>query len=132
MPLCASCQSIQKSIRKYENLVERERPKSKRVFDFLAYELAVARRMKESAQLEGMRFENIHARPMDALDLEHIFVGVSKIAVRRELFDSDATLLNEHFSKPQQRLLFFMMSEIIRANNCKHRKFNARNSLTDI
>jgi hypothetical protein len=68
---------------------------------------------------------------MDALDLEYIFVKVSKIALRRDLFDNWATLLDHSFSKPQQRLLFYMMSKIVRANNCKHRSYKAANSLPD-
>jgi hypothetical protein len=39
--------------------------------------------------------------------------------------------LDHSFSKPQQRLLFYMMSQIIRAHHCKRRKFRARYRLPD-
>lgn len=131
LPLCASCRGIQKSIRKYEKLAERHRPKSERSFDTYGYELAVAKHMKTLAQRDGLAFGDINSRPMTALDLEHILVTVSKIAVRRDLFDNDATFLDHSFSKPQQRLLFYMMSQIVRAHHCKHRNFIAGNSLPD-
>jgi hypothetical protein len=123
LPLCASCKGIQKSIRRYEKLAETHRPKSERSFDIYGYELAVAKHMKTLAQRDGDAFEDINSRRMDALDLEHILVKVSRIAVRRDLFDNEATFLDHSFSKSQQRLLFYMMSEIVRAHNCKHRRY---------
>jgi hypothetical protein len=131
LPLCGSCKGIQKLIRKYERLAREHPPKSARSFDRYAYELAIANRMKALALQDGSQFGDIHSRPVDALDLEHILVEVSRIAVRRELFDNEATFLDQSFTKSQQRLLFFMMSEIVRAHRCKHRAYIAGNTLPD-
>jgi len=131
LPLCGSCSAIQKAIRKYEKLAQEHRPKSERSFDYYGYELAVSKQMKALAQEDGREFGDINSRSIDALDLEHILVKVSKIAVRRNLFDNDATFLDHSFSKSQQRLLFYMMSQIVRAHRCKHRSRIARNALPD-
>lgn len=131
LPLCASCRRIQRSISKYEKLAEMHRPKSERSIDKYGEELAVARQMKALAERDGAAFGNINSRSMGALDLEHILVKVSKIAVRREIFDNWATILDHSFSESQQRLLFYMVSQVVRAHNCKHRYYKAGNSLPD-
>jgi hypothetical protein len=131
LPLCGSCSAIQKAIRKYEKLAQEHRPKSERSFDHYGYKLAVSKHMKALAQKDGLEFGDINSRSIDALDLEHILVKVSKIAVRRDLFDNHATFLDHSFSKSQQKLLFYMMSEIVRAHRFKYRSFHAHNSLPD-
>ncbi len=120
-PLCASCLAIQKRIRKYEKLRRQHRPLSPKSVDRYGFELEVARQMRKSAEKDGSQFGNLNSKNLKELDPEHILCEVSRIAVRRNLFSNLATLLNENFSKPQLRLLYYMMSEIVRAYRCKHR-----------
>ncbi|HXH50527.1 MAG TPA: hypothetical protein VNM47_14380 [Terriglobia bacterium] len=130
LPLCGSCYGIRKSIRRLEKYEARVPPQMpSRSFDLIRYELDVARKMKALAEQDGNEFGDIDSRPMDALDLEHILVQVGKIAVGRELFDNCATLLDHSFGGSQQRLLFYMASEIVRAHRCKRRKHTAGYSL---
>lgn len=131
LPLCGPCKRIQSLIRKYEKLSRGCPPQSSRSFDLCRYELAVAKQMKALAEQDGAEFGEINSRPMDALDLEHILVRVSKIAVRRDLFDNEATFLDYSFSKSQQRLLFYMLSKIVGAHRCKHRRQMAAYSLPE-
>jgi len=126
LPLCGSCVQIQRGIRKYEKLASKHRPKSSRSFDHYRYELAVARHKRTLAHQDGVAFGGIASRPVDALDLERILARVSKLAVRRRAVTVDAIMLNDFYSKPQQRLLFYMMSEIVRAHRCRHRTHIAR------
>jgi hypothetical protein len=131
LPLCDSCKRIRDRIRKFERLAKENPQRAERSFDYYGSELEVARRMKALAQQDGSEFADINSRSLEALDLEHIFVKVSKIAVRRDLFGNQATFLDNSFSKSQQRLLFFMMSQIVRAHHCKHRASIARKDLLD-
>lgn len=125
-PLCGSCYRIRKSIRRLEKLeAEASKQGLSRRVDPLRFELGVAKRMRALAERDGIEFGDINVQSMDALDLEHILVQVSKIAVGKDLFDNWATILNDSFGKSQQRLLFYMASEIVRAHRRKRRKFVA-------
>jgi hypothetical protein len=85
--------------------------------------------MKTLAERDGREFGDINSRPLGALDLEHILMKVARIAVRRKLYEGYASIVERHFGKGQQRLLFYMMSEIVRADRCKHRSHLARSRL---
>ena len=84
--------------------------------------------MKMLAQRDGNLFGTIDSRPVDSVDLERILTRVSKIAVGRPLF-RNYSQLGRFFSQSQRKLLYYLMSRIVRAHHCKHRARMAVNSL---
>ncbi len=124
-PLCSSCAHIQTTIKKYERLVRTHPPEPGRAFDYYGHELKVAKQMKVLAKRDGNLFGNINSRIVSAVDVEQILSTVSRMAVGRALF-LNYSQIGRLFGDSERKLVYHLMSRIVRAHHCKHRSSMAR------
>jgi len=77
------------------------------------------------AKAEGANYGNIHKKNVAGSNLELQFSQVSKALIRKDLYDGNtANVFDWSFSPDQKRLIFYLLSRVIR-----HRERSARRSI---
>jgi len=70
-------------------------------------------------------------RPQESLALERLLREISRVAVQKDLFSGDATLLGHNFTGEQGRLLSVLLFRIIREYHRETRTRRAMNKGED-
>jgi len=119
--LCRHCYSIKTELKqRYRNyLIEKARSKTWHDMFISEYELRVAIKMAESAQIEGRSYGELNKRDVSNLDLEHEFGYLSRMVLRRDLYEHGAHLF-ECFSQSQKRYLLYIIARMLRDFNRRH------------
>jgi hypothetical protein len=123
--LCRHCYDISREVVKIEAQARAYREQGQPIQRFLDAKLDVARRMAESARVEGNTYGDIHMDDISGLTLEHEFSFISKLLLRKDLFYGKANLFGWSFTLPQRRLIFYLLSHLSREYLRRNRRQKA-------
>ncbi len=130
--LCRHCYEIKLQISKLTRQkaktklsLEALRKRDPRAFDFVGYELSVAEKMGELAQLEGQSLGKVPS-DVSGLDLEHALSAVSRLVIGKNVFDGLASQLGHSFSPDQLRLVAYLLRQVAREDGRRTRRKWAR------
>jgi hypothetical protein len=81
--------------------------------------------MVHLAKMEGSAYGDLHRKDVTGLDLEHQFCLMSKSLVRKDLYFGDANLFDWSFSPDQKRLIYYLLSKVMRQRQRRARRGRA-------
>ena len=84
-----------------------------------------AREMERLAKDEGTAYGTIHKQEVDGIQLEFAFSRLSKAFIKQDLYHHSANLFDWSFSQDQRRLIYYLLSKVLRKHSRRHRRSKA-------
>jgi hypothetical protein len=78
--------------------------------------------MVQLAKMEGSAYGDIHTRDVSGTDLETQFSLLSKAFIKKDLYDGEANLFDWSFSLDQKRLIYYLISKLMRERRRRARR----------
>jgi hypothetical protein len=124
--LCRHCYGISRRLAKAEKTMLAAKSSPMHVSHshiiWLDLQVKTAQKMVDLAKADGLRYGAIHERQVTGLDLEHQFSLLSQRFLRKDFFYGQANLFDWSFSADQKRLIFYLLAQLHREFNRRHRK----------
>lgn len=123
--LCSHCYRIRQKVSNLESRVRLCKERKQSISFDLDLRLKTARKMVHLAKMEGSAYGDLHRKDVTGLDLEHQFCLMSKSLVRKDLYFGDANLFDWSFSPDQKRLIYYLLSKVMRQRQRRARRGRA-------
>jgi hypothetical protein len=130
--LCRHCYDIRLEVNRLRKKVEAAKikggghPRFGPVPFELDFDYRVALEMEKDAKIEGQTYGEIATRTIYGLELETEMSFLSKQFLKKDLYYGEANLFDWSFSPDQKKVLFYLLSLMIREQLRKTRRFRAR------
>jgi hypothetical protein len=123
--LCRHCYRIRQKVSNLESTVRLCKERKQSISFGLDFRLKTARKMVNLAKMEGSRYGNLDRKNVTGVDLEHQFSLLSKSLVREDLYFGLANLFDWSFSPDQKRLIYYLISKVMREQSRRSRRGRA-------
>ncbi len=123
--LCRHCYNISREISKFETSHEQYKQSKEPTPFELRFDLKTAREMARLAKDEGVVYGDIHKQNVTGVQLEYAFSALSKAFVKEDLYYQEANLFDWSFSLDQRRLIYYLLSKVLRKHSRRHRRQHA-------
>lgn len=123
--LCRHCYQISREVSKLESRVQECKEHKQSISFDLDFYLKTAKKMVHLAKMEGSAYGDIHKKNVTGADLELQFSLLSKALIKKDLYYGDANLFDWSFSPAQKRLIFYLLSKLMRQRSRRARRGRA-------
>ncbi len=120
---CRHCYRIRREVSKLESQIQDRKRAKGLVPSDLRFRLRTARKKVYLAKAEGSNYGNIHKKNILGLDIERQLSQLSEALVKKDLYDGNAAnAFDWSFSPDQKRLIYYLLSKLIRHRGRKARR----------
>ena len=123
---CRHCYRINREVSKLESQIRECKRRKQSISHYLLFRLKTARKMVYLAKAEGSTYGNIHKKNVLGSNLELQFSQLSKALIKKDLYDGNAAnLFDWSFSPDQKRLIYYLLSKLMRERSRRARRGRA-------
>ena len=119
---CRSCHKIRSELRQLKWRFEEDVKNGEDIHPGLEFQLKTVIKMARLVKLDGEVYGNLHIRSVDGLNVEYIFRKLSDRFVHEDLFHHYANLFDWSFSPSEKRMIYYLLSILIRKDNSRRRR----------
>lgn len=121
--LCRHCYRIRREASTLESQIQEAKREKQFVSSDAFFRLKIARKMADLAKAEGSIYGNIHKKKILGLDIESQLSQLSQTLVKEDLYDGNAAnVFDWSFCPDQKRLIYYLLSKLIRQRERKARR----------
>lgn len=122
---CRHCYRIRRQLAALSSRIEECKSRKQPISRDLDSRFKVAAKMVELAKMEGSTYGDLHRKKVMGVDLEHQLSLLSKSLLGKDVYFGDANLLDWSFSPVQKRLIYYLLSKLLRERARKTRRGTA-------